>query len=171
MAQAQALSGLVGLFKPEASDLWSSLVASVCSWYQVTGITLCWKIPASWAYLRLVVLPLSGGNQATPIVRKFHNWFKHPIPMAEDNGNSVSQLSKIFKGNDSSKSPPASQPETPISTKRQLGTEADQGNGLVFKLDLLRILDEESKSQNAATLALLFKDKDRYKGLRWACWF
>ena len=41
----------------------------------------------------------------------------------------------------------------------------DNDDGPVFKLDLLRILDEQAKANESATLQLLSKDKEHYKVL------
>ena len=68
---------------------------------------------------------------------------------------------KLFKKGDGSKSPPVPQHD-PQKPKRKLGDEDD---GLVFKLDLLRILDEQANTNEAATLQLLSKDKEHYKVL------
>ena len=56
-------------------------------------------------------------------------------------------------------------PTTP--QKKQKETEKPKhklgDDELVFKVDLLHILDEQSKNQKSATIQLLSKDKDNYK--------
>ena len=75
----------------------------------------------------------------------------------------VANVSKEFKGEDGSKSPSVPQEDpTKQKPKLKLGDEIDEP---VYELDLLRILDEQSKNQETATLQLLSKDKDNYKVL------
>ncbi len=76
----------------------------------------------------------------------------------------VHDVSKMLIGSDAAKSPSTtSQPEAPNSSKRQLGAETDKRNGPAFKLELVRLLDEQSKSQDTATQQLLSKNEENYK--------
>ena len=75
----------------------------------------------------------------------------------------VNNAIKMFKGNDSAKSPTRSKPETPTSTKDQLNAETDKGNGFVFDFELLQLLGGHSKSQELATQHLLAKHDEKYK--------
>ena len=68
---------------------------------------------------------------------------------------------KLFKKEDGGQTPPVTQND-PQKPKRKLG---DDDDGPVFKLDLLRILDEQAKANESATLQLLSKDKEHYKVL------
>jgi hypothetical protein len=68
---------------------------------------------------------------------------------------------KLFKKEDGGQSPPVLQKD-PQKPKRKLG---DDDDGPVFKLDLLRILDDQAKANESATLQLLSKDKEHYKVL------
>ena len=68
---------------------------------------------------------------------------------------------KLFKKEDGGQTPPVPQND-PQKPKRKLG---DDDDGPVFKLDLLRILDEQAKANESATLQLLSKDKEHYKVL------
>ncbi len=68
---------------------------------------------------------------------------------------------KLFKKEDGGQTPPVPQND-PQKPKRKLGDEIDEP---VYELDLLRILDEQSKNQETAILQLLSKDKDNYKVL------
>ena len=75
----------------------------------------------------------------------------------------VANVSKKIKGEDGNKSPSAPQKDpAKQNPKHKLGDESDEP---VYELDLLRILDEQSKNQETATLQLLSKDKDNYKVL------
>ena len=67
----------------------------------------------------------------------------------------------LFKKGDGSKSPPVPQHD-PQKPKHKLGDEDD---GPVFEFDLLRILDEQAKANESATLQLLSKDREHYKVL------
>ena len=68
---------------------------------------------------------------------------------------------KLFKKEDGGQTPPVPQND-PQKPKRKLG---DDDDGPVFKLELLRILDEQAKANESATLQLLYKDKEHYKVL------
>ena len=80
--------------------------------------------------------------------------------MASD-GSVANIKDKMFKKQDGSKSPPAPQHD-PQKPKRKLG---DEDGGSVFKFDVLRILDEQAKTNEAAAPQLLSKDKEHYKVL------
>ena len=79
--------------------------------------------------------------------------------MANNEGLVANIKDKLLKKQDGSKSPPVPQHDP---QKRKLGDEDD---GPAFKLDLLRILDEQANTNEAATLQLLSKDKEHYKVL------